>query len=82
MKERFYMKLGELRKQTAHLSDDVEIICVSDNFEMSGSWVKATGVEVVRVKKKSETFRDAFDNTRYNSDVYIPDENGDEVLKI
>lgn len=76
------MKLGELRKQTAHLSDDVEIISVSDNFEMSGSWVRATRVEVVKVKKKSETFRDAFDGTKYNSDVYIPDESGEEVLKI
>lgn len=76
------MKLGELRKKTAHLSDDVEIISVSDNFEMSGSWVKATGVEVVKVKKESASFKDAFDGTKYSSEIYKPDENGEEVLKI
>lgn len=76
------MKLGELRKLTAHLGDDVEIITSSDNYELRNSWVESYGIRLVKVSKVTEDFRDDFDGTNYSKEVFVPDENGIEVLKI
>lgn len=76
------MNLGQLRKMIEHLGDDVEIITNTSNFEMSGSWVKAYGIQLVKVRKDSQQFRDAFDGTNYSAEVFIPDEDGIEVLKV
>jgi hypothetical protein len=76
------MNLGELRKLTEGLSDDVEIITVCHNYELGNALVKATNVCLIKVKKEVKQFRDDFDGGRYSSEVYVCDENGEEVLKI
>ena len=76
------MKLGELRKLTEHLGDDVEIITTSDNYELNHAWVESRGIRIVKVSKENKTFRDDFDGTSYSKEVFFPDENGKEVLKI
>lgn len=76
------MTLGEFREKTAHLSDDVEFITTSDNYEMGHNWVKAHGVSIVKVKIEKRNFRDDFDGTPYSAEVYIPSDDGVEMLKI
>lgn len=74
------MDLGQFRKMTEHLPDDVELISTSDNYEMKNNLVAAR-VETVKVRKELKEFRDDFDGTRYSSEVYVRDENGKEALK-
>lgn len=76
------MTLGELRRLTKNLGDDVEIISSSDNYELAGAWVNAASPRLVKVKKERRTFRDDFSGSSYSKDVFIPDENGNTVLKI
>lgn len=76
------MNLGEFRKQTEHLSDDTEMIVTDDNYELRGSWTELKGVHLVKVIKKMRNFRDDFDGIHYSSEVYVPNENGTEALKL
>lgn len=77
------MNLGEFRKQTAHLSDDVEIITSSDNYELIGNLVEVDYISLIKVKKATRNFRDDFDGTTYPKEVFVPDEkNGEEKVKI
>lgn len=76
------MDLGEFRKITKDLPDTTEFITVSDNYEMGHVWVKAGRVSVVKVKPEKRHFRDDFDGTPYSADVYVPSDDGVDMLKI
>lgn len=75
------MKVGELKKLLETVDNDIEIICISDNFELNGNYVSANAF-LQTFKKKTEVFRDAFDHQLYTEEVFIFDNNGDNVLLI
>lgn len=81
-KEVTAVTLGELRKLTEHLSDDVEIITNESIHEMRGSKVKARGIRLMKVRKENQTFKDDFDGTSYSVEVFVPDQDGEEMLYI
>lgn len=76
------MNLGDFRKMTEHLPDSTEFVSHTDNFEMGNSLVKANSVRLIKVKETTRQFRDAFDGTLYSSTVYVPSDEGIEMLKI
>ena len=74
------MNLGQFREQTKNLSDDVELIATSDNFELRGNWVTLVTLMLPRQKKNLKVYG-RFDHTSYSKEVYIPNEDGEVVIK-
>jgi hypothetical protein len=76
------MNVGELKKLIENLSDDIEIVTITNNYEMGRSLVKARG-KIGKYKQEDRYFRDDFDGTRYTAKVYIQDDNeGKDTLVI
>lgn len=78
------MKIKELKEIIKDLDDDMEVITVSNNFELNGSYVtlEKYRVRISNYKQVKETFRDAFDGGYYNTTVYRLDKDGKPVLVI
>jgi hypothetical protein len=61
---------------------EAEVVVTSSNFEMNREIVAISCVYTTKLKKEKAHFRDAFDGTNYSEDVYVPDEEGIECVKI
>lgn len=75
------MKVGELKKFLENYSDDVEVITITDNFEMGHNKVEARITET-KCSKELKSFRDAFDGCRYSNEVFNYNDNGKIMLLI
>jgi len=80
-KERKIMNKKELMEAIKDLDDDMEIITVSNNYELNGSYVEAS-VVYGNYKKVKEDFVDDFDHNRYSTNIFKHDINGGKVLII
>jgi len=76
------MKVKDLKLQLQDLDDELEVIVKSDNYEMQGNYVSARGLfkTTNKFKKQVETFIDDFDYIRYNKEIFISSENGENVV--
>ena len=76
------MKVKDLKLQLQDLDDELEVIVKSDNYEMQGNYVSARGLfkTTNKLKKQVETFIDDFDYIRYNKEIFISSENGENVV--
>jgi hypothetical protein len=75
------MNVRELKEILNQCDDNAEIITSSSNYELRGSYVKATA-KIGNYKKEKQQFRDDFDHTSYCSEVYVRDENGEKAICI
>lgn len=75
------MNVGQIRKLIENLEDDVEFVTVSDNYELRGAMVPARFSEIT-VSKETKSFRDDFDGTNYNKEVFRYDDNGKKVIVV
>lgn len=74
------MKAGELKKLLETVNDNIEVICTSCNFELNCSCVSNAFLK--KFKKETKGFIDAFDYQYYMQEVYVYDEDGDDVVFI
>jgi len=76
------MKVKDLKLQLQDLDDELEVIVKSNNYELQGSYVLAKGLfkTTNKYKKQIETFIDDFDHTRYNKEIFISSEDGENVV--
>lgn len=75
------MTKKELLEVLEKVDDNTEIITNSNNYELSNHNVKARAY-VSKASIETKEFRDDFDGTYYNSDVYVSNSNGKEVVVI
>lgn len=77
-----FRTVKELKEILDTLPEDSVIISKSDNFELRGDRVQGACIKTCKVRKETKSFRDAFDNSYYNKEVYVSDDNGEQVVEI
>lgn len=79
------LTVGKLKELIKDLSDDTAVVSRDSNYELKGAItdMSAYRIKVRKFRKEKRGFRDDFDGTSYQCDVYVPDEeNGKEMLYI
>lgn len=72
----------DLKEILNNFPDDTKIISKSDNFELRDNKVDGVRINSYKAKKEKKTFRDGFDYEYYDKEVYVSDENGEQVIEI
>jgi hypothetical protein len=75
------MNLGEFRKLTEGMPDSTEMVSVAKNYELGGSYVKASAYRKT-MEESERRFRDDFDGTSYSKRVFHSSKEGGEVILI
>lgn len=77
------LTVKKLKEIIENLSDDTIIVSRDDNYELKGSITEVGRATVKKFRKELRYFRDDFDGTNYQCEVYVSDdENGEEMLYI
>lgn len=82
MKMTLDMYIDKLMKVKGEHGGNLEVVKVSDNFELGNSIVALNEHYTPRVElmeRYTRSFRDAFDGTRYQTEVYRPRNEENEI---
>ena len=76
------LTVGKLKEILKDLPDDIPVVQESVNCEMRGAITQKSkySIAIRKYRKERASFRDGFDGTRYTSEIYVMDEEGEKML--